>query len=45
MIEYAKSVVEPDYIIWTGDNVAHDLWDQNSHYNAEATVKFTEYLK
>lgn len=41
MMEYAKYIVEPDYIVWTGDNVAHDLWDQDEHKNALATTKFT----
>ena len=35
----------PDLVMWTGDNVAHDIWNQTIHKNTEATIKVTEFIK
>lgn len=35
----------PDLVMWTGDNVAHDIWNQTNHKNTEATIKITEFIK
>lgn len=29
-----------DFIIWTGDNTAHDIWQQTQSYN----INFTTFL-
>ncbi len=29
-----------DFMIWTGDNTAHDIWAQSQSYN----INFTTYL-
>eukprot|EP00345_Euplotes_harpa_P011349 CAMPEP_0168351852 /NCGR_PEP_ID=MMETSP0213-20121227/22163_1 /TAXON_ID=151035 /ORGANISM="Euplotes harpa, Strain FSP1.4" /LENGTH=514 /DNA_ID=CAMNT_0008362873 /DNA_START=374 /DNA_END=1918 /DNA_ORIENTATION=+ len=36
---------KPDLVIWTGDNVAHDVWNQTTHKNTESTILITEYIK
>lgn len=34
-----------DFIIWTGDNTAHDIWAQSQSYNINFTVVLTNKLK
>ena len=34
-----------DFIIWTGDNTAHDIWQQSQSYNLNFTTLLTEKLK
>ena len=36
---------KPDLLIWTGDNVAHDIWNQTTHKNTESTILITEFIK
>ncbi|CAI2361037.1 unnamed protein product [Moneuplotes crassus] len=46
MIEYVKELPDqPDFIFWTGDNIAHDIWNQSSHKNAEYTIQMTNWLQ
>lgn len=35
----------PDLVLWTGDNVAHDIWNQTIHKNTEATIIITDFIK
>jgi sphingomyelin phosphodiesterase len=37
--------VQPDLIFWTGDNTAHDIWNQSVKENVEYTVKISEWLQ
>jgi sphingomyelin phosphodiesterase len=37
--------INPDAIIWTGDNTAHDIWQQSQSYNLNFTVILSERLK
>ena len=30
MLEYIVNEIEPDIIFWTGDNSAHNIWENNS---------------
>jgi len=34
----------PDFIVWTGDNIAHDI-HKSAEQSAEATLQITEYIK
>ncbi len=34
-----------DFIIWTGDNTAHDIWAQSQSYNINFTTVLTNKLK
>lgn len=36
---------KPDVLFWTGDNVAHDIWNQTSHENSDYTVRISEWLQ
>ena len=31
-------------VIWTGDNTAHDIWQQTQSYNLNFTVFLTEMI-
>jgi sphingomyelin phosphodiesterase len=33
--------INPDLIIWTGDNTPHDVWQQSQSYNLNFTVMLT----
>ncbi len=37
--------INPDFIIWTGDNTAHDIWAQSQSYNINFTTILTQKLK
>ena len=37
--------INPDLIIWTGDNTAHDIWKQNQEYNLHFTEFISERLR
>ena len=44
--DYVKNMDEkPDMLFWTGDNIAHDIWNQTAHKNAEYTIKISEWLQ
>ena len=48
MFHYIRDMnesIKPDLVIWTGDNVAHDIWNQTVHKNAESTILITEFIK
>jgi predicted MPP superfamily phosphohydrolase len=46
MGEYIKNMEErPDLVFWTGDNIAHDIWNQTAHKNAEYTIQITNWIK
>ena len=34
-----------DLIIWTGDNTAHDIWQQSQSYNLNFTTILTNKIK
>lgn len=34
-----------DFIIWTGDNTAHDIWAQSQSYNINFTTILTQKIK
>jgi sphingomyelin phosphodiesterase len=37
--------LKPDMIIWTGDNIAHDIWHQNETYQPVPTEIATKFIK
>ena len=45
MLDYIVNDIKPDFIIWTGDNSAHDVWKNTSDEVIEYTVKVTQMLK
>jgi len=36
--------IKPDFIIWTGDNNPHDIWNSTQYEAFESTIKFTKVL-
>jgi sphingomyelin phosphodiesterase len=34
-----------DLVLWTGDNTAHDIWQQSQSYNLNFTTLLTELMK
>jgi sphingomyelin phosphodiesterase len=43
--EMATVEPNPDFIIWLGDNVKHDIWLQSRQENLEATFNCTQFIK
>jgi sphingomyelin phosphodiesterase len=44
-MEYIRDMLKPDMIIWTGDNVPHEIWDQSFENNLNATKTVTELIR
>lgn len=40
-----KHLSDVDFVLWTGDNMAHDVWHQNTSRNLNSSVLATETLK
>ena len=45
MLDFIVDDIKPDMILWTGDNAAHDIWENTSDETIEYTIKTTELLK
>lgn len=43
--EMVKIEPNPDFIVWLGDNVKHDIWEQSKEENLEATYNCTQFIK
>lgn len=43
--EMAAVEPNPDFIIWLGDNVKHDIFQQSREENLEATYNCTQFIK
>jgi sphingomyelin phosphodiesterase len=39
------SKMKIDFVLWTGDNTAHDIWQQNQDYNANFSIILTDLMK
>lgn len=37
--------INPDAIIWTGDNTPHDIWQQTQSYNLNFTIILSEKIR
>ena len=44
-VEFIREKIEADMIIWTGDNVPHEIWDQSLEHNLKATLELTKMFK
>jgi len=40
----AKLEPLPDFMVWTGDNPPHDIWEQSREENAQASLAVTQML-
>jgi 3',5'-cyclic AMP phosphodiesterase CpdA len=45
MLDFVKTEIKPDMFIWTGDNSAHNVWDNTVEEVTEYTVSITETIK
>lgn len=46
MFKFIRDMEElPDLVFWTGDNIAHDVWNQTAHKNADYTIKITQWIQ
>jgi len=45
MLDFVKTEIKPDMFIWTGDNSAHNVWDNTVEEVTEYTVAITETIK
>ena len=46
MMKFIKNLPnQPDLVFWTGDNIAHDIWNQSAHKNSEYTIQMTDWIK
>lgn len=43
--EMAAVEPNPDFIVWLGDNVKHDIWEQTKEENLQATFNCTQFIK
>lgn len=43
--QFVQKHINVDLVLWTGDNMSHDIWDQNTTRNLNSTVLTTETLK
>lgn len=44
--EFVKNLEDqPDFVLWTGDNIAHDIWNQTNEKNAKATGQIVDFMK
>jgi sphingomyelin phosphodiesterase len=39
------STMQIDLVLWTGDNTAHDIWQQTQDYNLNYSVLLTDLMK
>jgi predicted MPP superfamily phosphohydrolase len=44
-IAHEQKQIGIDFITWTGDNTAHDIWEQNDQLNTQSTANLTQTLK
>ena len=44
MLEYVRDEIKPEAFIWTGDNSAHNVWDNTEEEIIEYTVNITQTI-
>lgn len=42
MLSYIKTDIKPDMFIWTGDNSAHNVWNNTNDEVTNYTIQITE---
>lgn len=45
MLDFVSTQDLPDMVFWTGDNSAHNIWDNTADESVAYTVKVTEMIK
>jgi len=44
MLDYVANEIQPDMFFWTGDNSAHNVWDNTAEEVTEYTITITEEI-
>ena len=45
MLDYMVEEIDPDFVLWTGDNSAHDIWENTSEQEIAYTIKVSDMLR
>lgn len=45
MLDHIVETDLPDMVFWTGDNSAHNVWNNNSNESIAYTIEVTEMMK
>jgi len=45
MLRYMKEEINPDFLVWTGDNSAHNVWSNSNEEVIEYMVNITNTIK
>ena len=45
MLDFATSQELPDMMFWTGDNSAHNIWDNTEDESVNYTIKVSQMIK
>ena len=45
LLDYITNTVKPDLIVWTGDNTAHNVWDNTADETTIYTITVTNMIK
>lgn len=43
-MNFVRDDIKPDVVVWTGDNSAHDTWQNTSEQVIEYTTKITDII-
>lgn len=43
-MNFVRDDIKPDVLVWTGDNSAHDTWQNTSEQVIEYTTKITDII-
>ena len=44
MLEHVRDEIQPDAFFWTGDNSAHNVWDNTQDEIIDYTVNITQTI-
>lgn len=44
MLGFVRDEIKPDMLFWTGDNSAHNVWDNTVEEVTEYTIAITEEI-
>jgi len=45
MLDFVKTEINPDLLLWTGDNSPHDVWENDNQEVSGATINITMMIK
>jgi len=45
MVDYVGEYIQPDLMFWTGDNTAHNVWDNTADETTIYTIMVTNMIQ